>query len=106
MPRLIDADALKEGIAELKRSPWYNNETVPSLHAGIKEAIEVVELLCIDKAPTVDAEPVKRGKWKCTYSPYGFLLEQTCSECGLTFEESSGVDYNYCPNCGARMDND
>ena len=46
----------------------------------------------------------KHGKWKCTYSPNGFLLEQTCSECGLTFEEPSGVDYNYCPNCGCRMD--
>ena len=46
----------------------------------------------------------KKGKWKCTHSPNGFLLEQTCSECGLTFEEPSGVDYNYCPQCGCRMD--
>lgn len=96
--RLIDADALKEGIAELKRSPWYNNETVPSLHAGIKEAIEVVELLCIDKAPTVDAEPVRHGKW----------ILGKCNHCGghapfwsmaTTYYES-----NYCPECGARMD--
>lgn len=49
-------------------------------------------------------EPVRHGKWECTYSPNGFLLEQKCSECGLTFEEPSGVDYNYCPHCGARMD--
>ena len=56
-----------------------------------------------ETCPLVEV-PVRHGKWKCTYSPNGFLLEQTCSECGLTFEEPSGVDYNYCPNCGARMD--
>ena len=56
----------------------------------------------IEELPS--AEPVRHGKWECTYSPNGFLLEQTCSECGLTFEEPSGVDYNYCPRCGARID--
>lgn len=58
--------------------------------------------VAIKKLPS--AEPMRHGKWECTYSPNGFLLEQKCSECGLTFEEPSGVDYNYCPNCGARMD--
>ena len=58
----------------------------------------------VEVQPTIDAEPVRHGKWKCTYLPNGFLLEQTCSECGLTFEEPSGHDYDYCPRCGCRMD--
>lgn len=69
MTRLIDADAMKKSIEELKRSPWFNSVLNPSWHAGIKEALEVVERLCIDKAPTIDAVPVIRCK-DCEY--YGY----------------------------------
>lgn len=64
--RLIDSDALKEGIKELKQSPWYNNDINPSWRQGIKDAVHVVETLCIDEEPTVDAVPVvlcKDCKW-------------------------------------------
>lgn len=72
--RLIDADALKEGIKELKQSPWYNNDINPSWRQGIKDAVHVVETLCIDEEPTVDAVPVVRCK-DCEYGrPY--LVQQ------------------------------
>ena len=51
--------------------------------------------------PTVDAVPVKHGRWiyhpdwqadgECGYE---------CSECGM----GSDVDYPYCMLCGARME--
>jgi hypothetical protein len=47
--------------------------------------------------PTIEAEPVKHGRWM-----YPFY----CSECGFTPYYSSDLTYNYCPNCGARMDGD
>ena len=78
------------------------SETVPLTDDGCIDINDFEEKL--KSMPTIDAEPVRHGKWECTYSPNGFLLEQTCSECGLTFEEPSGVDYNYCPRCGARID--
>lgn len=93
MTRLIDADALKDDI--LKSAVMIDDR---GIQTGYEIAIELIK-----KQPTIDAEPVRHGQWKCTYLPNGFLLEQTCSECGLTFEEPSGVDYNYCPNCGADM---
>ena len=46
-------------------------------------------------APTVDAEPVRHGKWTITPSHI------ECSECGESFMLFPS---NYCPNCGARMD--
>lgn len=50
----------------------------------------------IDMMPTVDAVPVRHGKW--IEYPTADGMNQ-CSECGvLRFGES-----NYCPNCGARM---
>ena len=99
--RLIDSDARKEGIKELKQSPWYNNDINPSWRQGIKDAVHVVETLCIDEEPTVDAVPVRHGKWidrnGAIVAPFWERYE--CSECGARSDNS-----NYCPNCGARMD--
>ena len=61
MTRLIDADALLNDISDLKKSPWFHENYFD--HKNIrKEAIEIVEQLCIDKAPTIDAVPVVRCK--------------------------------------------
>ena len=106
MQRMIDAYALKKSIEELKRSPWFNSVLNLSWHAGIKEAVEVVERLCIDKAPTIEAEPVRHGKW--ANDAVGVLH---CSECNTQAPWKYGRDFidyrwesNYCPECGARMD--
>ena len=43
-------------------------------------------------------EPVKHGEWKCM-ADCGVT---ECDQCGWSIEEYVG-DYNFCPNCGARM---
>lgn len=40
----------------------------------------------------------KHGKWET--NKVAFM--KTCSECGESVDFSH--DYNYCPNCGAKMD--
>lgn len=76
--RLIDADELI--VLEL---------------AGIK----FVPQDFIDDAPTIDAVPVRHGRWLYINSyPY-----EKCSICGETHDTVRCLD-NYCPNCGARMD--
>jgi hypothetical protein len=56
----------------------------------------------IIKLSTADVVEVKHGywKWKELYGEVGYML--VCSEC----EESEGAceRYDYCPNCGAKMD--
>lgn len=55
--------------------------------------------------PTVDAEPVRHGKWidKNTpmhlHSPWN---RWKCSVCGECYECSD--NFKYCPHCGAKMD--
>ncbi len=80
--RLIDADAI----------PW-DVEGVGEIPVITKEEI--------DQMPTVDAVPVKHGKYIGSES---FFYEWECSECGCVFE--SKPVYKYCPTCGARMDED
>ena len=46
-----------------------------------------------------DVEPVRHGRWKCL----GDCGVTECSACGWSIEEYVG-DYAYCPNCGAKMD--
>lgn len=55
-----------------------------------------------------DVAPVRHGKYIGTeFDGYAdgcpVYYEWKCSECGCVFEEEEPT-YNYCPNCGAKMD--
>ena len=54
----------------------------------------------IEKQPAADVQEVKHGFWEEGKVRGQFAL--ICSECKC----SAGViyDYDYCPNCGAKMD--
>lgn len=51
--------------------------------------------LILREAPTIDVAPVRHGRWKS----YTKNLRE-CSNCGYVVS----IRYNYCPNCGAKMD--
>ena len=56
----------------------------------------------IKSVPAVDVSPVAHGRWRKSRIPvpvYGGI-EISCSSCGRI----AAHEYNYCPNCGARMD--
>lgn len=50
-----------------------------------------------------DVQPVKRGKWKHVAG-----MNSKCSVCSHYFPviefDSRPFDINFCPNCGAKMD--
>lgn len=87
--RLIDADKLKErAIAVLTEK-------------GDKIYIKAVGTREIDRQPTVD--PVVHGRWHLGCN--GF--DCRCSVCGCEFDNIANdvwEDWEYCPNCGAKMD--
>lgn len=60
-------------------------------------------LKTIRKQPTVDAVPVRHGYNKQFEFPSQFI----CSVCGWESWDTYCGDtdtFNYCPNCGAKMD--
>ena len=82
--RLIDADALTNKCRII--SYQYQNGLMSELGVLLKN---------IEEAPTVDAEPVKHGKWL-------WLDGVRCSQCNYKLV-STGLP-SYCPNCRARME--
>lgn len=62
---------------------------------GIESVLEYVENL-----PAADVAPVVRSRWRYC----GFLVE--CQSCGEIYSRhggNAGKLWNYCPNCGAKM---
>lgn len=61
----------------------------------------------LDKVPTADVQEVKHGEWLKPGNDPIDNKQWICSECkGLTETAyyCGHCYYNYCPNCGARMD--
>ena len=90
--RLIDADALKEQCFEFA-------DDVPRSAMAFAQG----QINC---APTIEAEPVRHGRWIDH-----MVRDWRCSECGERINKVRKVDGycyddkpNYCPNCGCRMD--
>lgn len=52
------------------------------------------------QAPEVDAVPVVHGRW--IPAKYTTRENEDCSNCGYSTYYGNG--YDYCPNCGAKMD--
>lgn len=57
----------------------------------------------LEALPTADVAPVVHGRWIHTNSLCDPFCEVwRCSCCSA--EDENGACYNYCPNCGAKMD--
>ena len=104
--RLIDADALMGKICarlSIKGSEYL----LPSERDVYK---------VIDEAPTIDAVPVRHGRWHSRHyyrkASNSYDCEVfVCGECQAEFsyDAETGVqasDWHYCPNCGATMDSE
>ena len=101
MSRMIDADALKKEILETYEYEY------PTASGAFDEFVSRIVPNIISNAPTIDVETAVHGRWDDSQSEIiGGLYHKVreCSECGWTYDMV--IEFNYCPNCGARMDGD
>jgi hypothetical protein len=71
-----------------------------------------VPLEYIKQMPTIEAEPVRHGRWiECDYKHMEHGMIETepkaglcCSECRTGFKKNRMTYKAFCPACGARMD--
>lgn len=121
--RLIDANALQRAFDDAHKDEpdffccnFLNNAGNPSTEWECVDEI-------LENAPTIDAQPVKHGKWV----DYGSGVGMYCSECRHRIRYRNGIRetamfsdgefkfvqyaskngyYDFCPKCGAKMDGD
>lgn len=93
------ADYIRREDALCEVDEWYD------LYPDSDVAREALTLSSrgIRKIPAADVVPVRHGKWDY------FIDFVTCSLCGYTSTDRDNhgdpVSLNYCPNCGAKMEN-
>lgn len=117
MMRLIDADALNKRVRnEGEKAASHLWGAYTNVVFLIEDAPTVIHLceVCKHMHNTWDSEtcdgctgrecnfnpidPVRHGEWKATEDPWF----RACSVCGYLEYECNGG--NYCPECGAKMD--
>lgn len=86
--RLIDADALEKDLFPGGTSGGF---------WGFGQLCET-----LDRQPTVDAEPVRHGKWMEIVTHNGCTPDYDCV-CSLCGSSGAPID-DYCRGCGAKMD--
>ena len=94
--RLIDADAAIDVVHK-----WLENVFCISSTAD-----EVTVFKKLRTLPTVDAEPVRHGRWVKLDAHVG-LADHRCTACQLAMHVPTSWGeplYEYCPMCGAKMD--
>lgn len=90
----------RDSVIELSRE-YYSQ--------GLKE--EAVPVTAIRNIPPADVAEVKHGEWEVLES-FSDPLDDShkdrcrCTNCGFihVFTDFHYGQYNFCPNCGARMD--
>lgn len=91
MSDVIDREKAMNAVADVRNILEHMDTVYDGDINRVKRAIERI----LAELPTVEAVPVKHGHWLVNM----FFIE--CSECGEPFPLEP---QNYCPNCGARMD--
>lgn len=67
---------------------------------GTGDAIDIIE-----DFPAVDVAPVVHGRWEYIPQTFNTLSQLRCPFCRWwSLDPSIDGAYNYCPNCGAKMD--
>ena len=86
--RLINADRLRADVLS-----WEN------CYNGFSDTYDKARIIdAIDEQPTIEAEPVRRGRWELIDD-----IEPTAYSCSICNKVST-CKLGYCPYCGAKME--
>lgn len=102
MAEYIEKEALKNRIRTYNCTSTSDNV---DYNRGLNDALHYVVPMIIAEQPAVNVAPVVHGRWEAIYytrihngatSFEGFM----CSVC----KKMKSSKFDFCPNCGARMD--
>ena len=87
----------REAISEEIRKYYYKNPPNFSYGEGFDRGLDRAQRAILD-APAADVTPVRHGRWIASHDEFC-----SCSICKYPFY-AGWNQANYCPNCGARME--
>ena len=96
----------------ISREAMLNNLTADLEHhsdEGDPRTVLVMQrfIKYVEGFPAADAQPMKRGSWIAeNRDNRGYADCYTCTNCNCytyTYTLMKDCEYDYCPNCGARM---
>ena len=85
----IEREAIEKAFAEEIRTNYLDDYA-----KGFQAA-----LLAIMSIPSADVAPVRHGRWNI-----GYFHDRVCSRCLHPDNDLNDYAHSYCPNCGAKMD--
>ena len=97
MAEYIERGKVHEMMVGLKRYSW--TSPVSTEHHVTVDADDVN--FGVDRIPTADVAPVVHGKWEVKHDS---KTKVWCSVCGHRRDIYTQIGWNFCPNCGAKMD--
>ena len=103
MAEYIKREALIDAVESID---WYSvykgklTAGAPNTENALYKASSIYAV--IDNAPSADVAPVRHGRW-VEKEKYTFGIMYDCSLCENRILDN-GHPWNYCPNCGAKMD--
>ena len=91
MSKYIDADKFWNRLISVSESDWVGFDTIDEILSEMSAA---------------NVQEVKHGRWENIIRNKYDDDEATCSLCGRTFMSgySDPSKWDYCPNCGTKMD--
>ena len=94
MAEYIDREALYE------KAYWHGEH--PDVGNPFPDGVDAIDIEDVDAIPAADVAPVRHGRW-IEKEKYTFGIMCDCSLCENRILDN-GHPWNYCPNCGAKMD--
>ena len=96
MDEYIEREALMRRIKEIHCAECDSYHGVRCRACWVDDTLDY-----IDSEPAADVAPVRHGRWGTHSDRPDSLI---CSVCNYGFDMWKHDPHNYCPNCGAKMD--
>ena len=96
MAKYIEREALEVDLNHRLNFLMGENGEYDHYTSGFDEAVTRVE-----NFPSADVAPVRHGQWETNSDRPDTLI---CSVCKCGFDMWKHDPHNFCPNCGAKMD--
>ena len=98
----IEREVLVDHLENAKEILWHDI-SLSSIYAA--KLVDIF-LACVKVFPAADVAPVRHGVWASEETAV------TCTACGRSYDTDFEIkrnvisNFDYCPNCGAKMDGD